>query len=64
MKLLWTVKLYSTGGLRLPYRVHVQGYADGDYGGRVHSNTGKGKTPDEALQAACALMAVKPWLAR
>jgi hypothetical protein len=64
MRLVWTIKLYESKGALVPFKVRVEGYAPDDYGGRVHSNSGRGKTPEEALQACIAPMAIKPWLAK
>lgn len=52
MKLVWTVKLYDTGGAKTPYRVKVEGNPSGRSDRPWTFAEGKGATPLDALRAS------------
>ena len=49
MKLLWNVKLYTTGGMEKPYRVRIEGNPTGGITTPWIRCAGKGVDPQTAL---------------
>lgn len=60
MMKMWTIRVYDTGGLKAKFRVDIDGYADNDWGGRVHSARGKGNSHAEAYANALSKLEQKP----
>jgi hypothetical protein len=62
MRLVWTIKVYNTGGLKAPYRVKIEGPgADSQTPWAI--GEGKGLTEAEAYCDAVADMHRKPTIA-
>lgn len=57
MKLLWTVKLYTTGGAKDPYRVKIEGNPSGRPDVPWVFAEGKGASAEVALARAADTMA-------
>lgn len=56
MRLLWTVKLYTTGGAREPYRVKIEGNPSGRSDTPWVAAEGKGASAELALARASSEM--------
>lgn len=56
MRLIWTVKLYTTGGAKDPYRVKVEGNPSGRSDTPWTFAEGKGSSPERALARASSGM--------
>jgi hypothetical protein len=56
MKLIWTIKLYTTGGMSKPFRVKIEGNPSMRCDVPWVNSDAKGQTPGEALNDAIEKM--------